>query len=71
MIETSCVRAQREIAERMPPGMLKRWNGYAARAFSAHAGDLTEILAGSEGTLAAIFSAELKISPLPREKGSG
>src|SRR6202011_6067262 len=29
------------------------------------------ILAGSEGTLAAIFSAELKLSPLPREKGLG
>src|SRR5205823_14095127 len=26
---------------------------------------------GSEGTLAAIFSAELKISPLPRETGLG
>src|SRR5207253_2173560 len=33
--------------------------------------NLNEILAGSEGTLAAIFSAELKISPLPREKGLG
>ena len=32
---------------------------------------MTEILAGSEGTLAAIFSAELKISPLPREKSLG
>jgi len=32
---------------------------------------LTDVLAGSEGTLAAIFSAELKISPLPREKGLG
>ena len=32
---------------------------------------LTEISSGSEGTLAAIFSAELKISPLPREKGIG
>ena len=31
----------------------------------------TNILAGSEGTLAAIFSAELKISPLPHEKGLG
>ena len=29
------------------------------------------ILAGSEGTLVAIFSTELKISPLPREKGLG
>src|SRR6266567_7365885 len=33
--------------------------------------NLNDILAGSEGTLAAIFSAELKISPLPREKGLG
>ena len=41
------------------------------RAIPARANDLTEILAGSEGTLAAIFSAELKISPLPREKGLG
>src|SRR5207248_5456942 len=32
---------------------------------------LNEMLAGSEGTLAAIFSAELKISRLPREKGLG
>jgi ferredoxin len=32
---------------------------------------LNEVLAGSEGTLAAIFSAEVKISPLPREKGLG
>src|SRR5256886_17454693 len=31
----------------------------------------SNILAGSEGTLAAIFSAELKISPLPGEKGLG
>src|SRR5207302_2280523 len=33
--------------------------------------NLNEILAGSEGTLAAISSAELKISPLPKEKGLG
>ena len=32
---------------------------------------LTDILAGSEGTLAAIFSAELKISRMPLEKGLG
>src|SRR5439155_12478338 len=29
------------------------------------------MLCGSEGTLAAIFSAEVKIVPLPREKGLG
>ena len=51
-----------EIAERMPPGLLKRWPGYGIPAFSARARAISEILAGSEGTLAAIFSAELKIS---------
>src|SRR5438445_737671 len=40
-------------------------------AFLSAPQNLNEILAGSEGTLAAIFSAELKISRLPREKGLG
>ena len=60
-----------EIAAHMPPGLLKRWPGYGIERFSRAPQNLTEILAGSEGTLAAIFSAELKISPLPREKGLG
>ncbi len=58
-----------EMAERMPPGLLKRWPGYGLERFLRAPNDLTNILAGSEGTLAAIFSAELKISPVPREKG--
>ena len=61
----------REMNERMPPGLLKRWPGYGLERFLRAQGNLNEILAGSEGTLAAIFSAELKISPLPREKGLG
>ncbi|MDP9254797.1 MAG: FAD-binding oxidoreductase, partial [Verrucomicrobiota bacterium] len=61
----------REISERMPPGLLKRWPGYALERFLRAPSNLNEILTGSEGTLAAIFSAELKISPLPREKGLG
>ena len=66
------VRAQAtEMAERWPPGILKRWPGYGIERFSRAPKNLNEILAGSEGTLAAIFSAELKISPLPREKGLG
>ena len=66
------IRAQiDEIAERMPPGLLKRWPGYGLERFLRAPNNLNEILAGSEGTLAAIFSAELKISPLPREKGLG
>ena len=61
----------KEIAERWPPGLLKRWPGYGIERFSRAPSNLNEILAGSEGTLAAIFSAELKISPLPKEKGLG
>src|SRR6266513_618918 len=60
-----------EMAERMPPGLLKRWPGYGIERFLRAPANLTEILSGREGTLAAIFSAELKISPLPREKGLG
>jgi FAD/FMN-containing dehydrogenase/Fe-S oxidoreductase len=60
-----------EMAERWPPGLLKRWPGYGIERFSRAPSNLNEILAGSEGTLAAILSAELKISPLPREKGLG
>src|SRR5881392_3672395 len=60
-----------EMAERWPPGLLKRWPGYGLERFLRAPNNLADILAGSEGTLAAIFSAELKISPLPREKGLG
>jgi len=66
------VRAKNaEMAERWPPGLLKRWPGYGIERFLRAPNNLADILAGSEGTLAAIFSAELKISPLPRKKGLG
>lgn len=58
-----------EIAERLPPGLLKRRPGYAIHRCAADADNLNHILSGSEGTLAAIVSAELKIVPLPPEKG--
>jgi FAD/FMN-containing dehydrogenase/Fe-S oxidoreductase len=60
-----------EIGERWPPGLIKRWPGYGIQRFLRTPNDLTNIFAGSEGTLAAIFSAELKISPFPNEKGLG
>src|SRR6059058_5584034 len=60
-----------EMAKHWPPGLLKRWPGYRVERFLRAPNNLADILAGSEGTLAAIFSAELKISPLPREKGLG
>src|SRR5438067_589591 len=59
------------MAERWPPGLIKRWPGYGLTRFLRAPQNLNEVLAGSEGTLAAIFSAEVKISPLPREKGLG
>jgi len=70
-IEKLVGAARTEMAERWPPGLIKRWPGYGIERFLRLPNDLTNILAGSEGTLAAIFSAELKISPLPREKGLG
>src|SRR5213082_2552637 len=60
-----------EMAKHWPPGLLKRWPGYGIERFLRAPNNLADILAGSEGTLAAIFSAELKISPLPHEKGLG
>jgi FAD/FMN-containing dehydrogenase/Fe-S oxidoreductase len=70
-IENLIRAASAEMAERWPPGLIKRWPGYGIEIFLRAPADLTRILAGSEGTLAGIFSAELKISPLPREKGLG
>ncbi|HEX5399243.1 MAG TPA: FAD-linked oxidase C-terminal domain-containing protein [Verrucomicrobiae bacterium] len=60
-----------QIAERFPPGLLKRWPGYALSRAMREPENLAHIIAGSEGTLAAIVSAELKIVPLPEWRGLG
>ena len=60
-----------QIVEEFPPGLLKRWPGYALARASSEPKNLLHILAGSEGTLAAIVSAELKVVPLPEERGVG
>src|SRR5208283_1488276 len=60
-----------QIAEQFPPGLLKRWPGYALARAANEPANLLHILSGSEGTLAAIFSAELKVVPLPEERGVG
>src|SRR6266853_1415044 len=60
-----------EIAERLPPGLLKRRPGYALDHCAREPNNLNHLLCGSEGTLAAIISAELKLVPLPAEKGLG
>ena len=60
-----------QIAEQFPPGLIKRWPGYGLARALAEPGNLIPILCGSEGTLAGIFSAELKLVPLPKERGVG
>ena len=60
-----------QITERFPPGLLKRWPGYALARAMREPGNLAHIIAGSEGTLAAIISAELKLVPLPEKRGLG
>jgi FAD/FMN-containing dehydrogenase/Fe-S oxidoreductase len=60
-----------QIAERFPPGLLKRWPGYALARAAQNPANLLSILTGSEGTLAAIMAAELKIVPLPETRGVG
>ncbi|MBM3837034.1 MAG: FAD-binding protein [Verrucomicrobia bacterium] len=59
------------ISERMPAGLLKRWPGYGLDRWLRQPGNLADLLSGSEGTLAAIMSAELKIVSLPKQKGLG
>ena len=59
------------IAERFPADLPKRWPGYGLARAMESADNLIPILCGSEGTLAGIFSAELKIVALPAERGVG
>jgi FAD/FMN-containing dehydrogenase/Fe-S oxidoreductase len=60
-----------EIADRFPPGLLKRRPGYGLERSAREPENLAHLICGSEGTLAAITSAELRIVPLPGEKGIG
>ena len=53
------------------PGLLKRRPGYGLDRFLREPDNLSHLLAGSEGTLAAIISANLKIVPLPKARGVG
>src|SRR2546423_11784064 len=60
-----------EIEERMPAGLLKRRPGYAIDRCMREPDNLNHLISGSEGTLAAIVSAELKLVPVPEETGLG
>jgi FAD/FMN-containing dehydrogenase/Fe-S oxidoreductase len=71
MVEDLVALNAMQITECFPPGLLKRWPGYALARAAQDPANLLSILAGSEGTLAGILSAELKIVPLPEERGVG
>jgi FAD/FMN-containing dehydrogenase/Fe-S oxidoreductase len=60
-----------EIRLRMPPGLPKRWPGYAMDRLLREPEAFHQVLSGSEGTLAAIVSAEVAIVPLPKRKTVG
>lgn len=57
-----------EIEDRRPPGMIKRWPAYAIERCLKSPININYILCGSEGTLGAITAAELRLSPLPKQK---
>src|SRR5579883_720098 len=59
------------IHHRWTPELMKRRPGYGLDRFLREPDNLSHLFAGSEGTLAAIISAELKIVPLPKKKGVG
>ncbi|MBP8131458.1 MAG: FAD-binding protein [Candidatus Hydrogenedentes bacterium] len=60
-----------EIRARFHERIVKRWPGYAVDRYLRHPRDMSKLLGGSEGTLAAIFSAELNLVPIPKKKGLG
>lgn len=57
------------IRERFHKEIIKRWPGFGIDRALEAPGDAAKLIGGSEGVLAAIFSATLRLSPLPREKG--
>lgn len=59
------------IRERLRDDLKKRWPGYGFDDYLRRRGDLTQLIGGSEGTLAGVMAAELNIVPLPKTKGLG
>ncbi|MEX2015683.1 MAG: FAD-linked oxidase C-terminal domain-containing protein [Candidatus Hydrogenedentales bacterium] len=70
-VDALAQRCAAAIDARMPPGLVKRWPAYGIDRWLRDRADLTRIVCGSEGTLAAIVAAELQLVPLPQCKGLG
>ncbi len=60
-----------EIALRLPAGLVKRWPGYGLDRALRSPGDLTQIVAGSEGTLAGVVSAVVRVVLRPARRSLG
>jgi FAD/FMN-containing dehydrogenase/Fe-S oxidoreductase len=64
------LEAARPLAEGFrPPGLLRRVSGYALDALAGDQPDWPRLLCGSEGTLAVIRGAELRLVPRPPARG--
>ena len=59
------------ISERLPEDLIKRWPGYGFDRALRTPGDLVQLVAGSEGTLAGIASAILRVVPRPAGRSLG
>jgi FAD/FMN-containing dehydrogenase/Fe-S oxidoreductase len=60
-----------EIERVLPTGLAKRWPGYAFDAALASPGDLSRLVTGSEGTMAAVTGAVVSLSPRPTRRSLG
>ena len=56
------------ITDSLPEGLVKRWPGYGLDRALRSPGNLTQLLAGSEGTLAGIASAFVRVVPRPQNQ---
>ena len=57
-----------EITGRFSADLVKRWPGYGLDRTLRAPGDLTQGVAGSEGTLAGVFSAVVRVVPKPARR---
>ena len=66
------IHAQDELVRtRLHAGIVKRWPGYAVDRFLRNGGNLASLVGGAEGTLGALWSAELQLTALPKRKAIG